>query len=243
MPTTTIQVWLHEARDEAGEAGYNAWGLVHPGFSCWAETESQALEKTPSKLAEYWQLRQRHGLSSPSTACVEDVQVEVVERVAGNEILFSSDYQPATCSLIDETVALLDATRSDLLEAIRGLPDRVLDWNPPYRRFRSWARWRTVRQILTHIANTETHYYLPNIGLRTEIAPAREEGNWDDQLVIHRERTLETLNALQASHDLARVQFHDEGAWSVGKVLRRLVWHERLHTKSIQRIGRAYCSQ
>ncbi|MEW6751956.1 MAG: hypothetical protein AB1505_13410 [Candidatus Latescibacterota bacterium] len=31
--------------------------------------------------------------------------------------------------------------------------------------------------------------------------------------------------------------------WSVRKVLRRLVWHELLHGKSIQRIAREYQAQ
>ena len=241
--TATIQIWLHKALDEDGEAGYHAWSLSHLGFATWAETESRALEKIPPKLVDYWEFHRRHGLLSQYIPSLNHVQVEVVERVTGNEILFSPDYQAANSSLIAETIALLGATRSDLLERIRGTPDQVLDWYPPYRRFPSWARWHTIRQILAHIANTETHYYLPNIGIWPELSPATDEGSWQEYLAPHRDATLQALHALRASLDLARVHFLDDGAWSVRKVLRRLVWHERLHTKSVQRIIKAYWSQ
>ncbi len=241
--TMTIQIWLHKALDEDGEAGYHAWSLSQLGFATWAETESQLLEKTHSKLVDYWQFRQRHSLLSQTIPSTKHVQVEVVERVTGNEILFSPDYQVATSTLVDETIALIEATRCDLLELIHGTPDQVLDWDPPYRRFPSWARWRTIRQILAHIANAETHYYLPNIGIQPNISPATEKESWQEYLTSHRGATLQALHALKASRDLARVQFHDDGAWSVRKVLRRLVWHERLHTKSIQRIIKDYWDQ
>jgi len=242
--TKPIQVWLHKALDEDGEAGYHAWVFPYLGFATWAETEPHVLEKIPQKLLDYLQFRQQHDLPpqdvpSPSG----QTQVEVGERVTGNEILFSPDYQAATPRVVDETIALLHATRTELLEAISELADEVLDWNPPYRRFPSWARWRTIRQILAHLANTETHYYLSSIGIQTDILPASENAPWQAHLSRHREVTMEALRILKTSHDLARIRFYDDGAWSVRKALRRLVWHERLHTKSIRRIIKAYWAQ
>ena len=214
------------------------------GFATWAETESHVLEKMPQKLLDYMQFRQRHGLSRHGVSSLsEHAQAEVDERVTGNEILFSPDYHAATPLFVEETISLLHATRAELLEAINGLPDQVLDWEPPYRRFPSWARWRTTRQILAHTANTETHYYLPNIGIRPNILPATESEPWQAYLTRHREATLEALRTLKTSHDLVRVHFYDDGAWSVRKALRRLVWHERLHTKSIRRIIKAYAQR
>ena len=242
--TKPIRVWIHKALDEDGEAGYYAWAFPYLGFATWAETEPRVLEKIPQKLLDYLQFRRRYELppqdgSSPSGQ-VQVEQVEVVERVTGNEILFSSDYQAATPQFVDETIALLDATRTELLEAISEVTDDVLDWDPPYRHFPSWAHWHTIRQILVHIANTETHYYLPCINIATDIAPASEHAPWQAYLARHREVAVEALHILKTSHDLARIRFYDDGAWSVRKALRRLVWHERLHTKSIRRIIKDY---
>jgi len=239
---TQIKVWLHQATDEDGEAGYHAWVLPYLGFATWAETECSVLEQVPHKLLEYLQFCQRRGV--PFRDVSVPSKVGVVERVAGNETLFGWDYRPATPSFIDETIALLDATRSELLEVVTELPDGIFDWDPPYRHFPSWARWRTIRQILAHIANTETHYYLPNIGIQPTISPTLDEdAPWQKDLIQHREETLEALRNLKKARDLSRIRFDDNGAWSVRKVLRRLVWHERLHTKSISRIIKTYQAQ
>jgi len=59
-------------------------------------------------------------------------------------------------------------------------------------------------------------------------------------LPAHREETVTFLRKLATSPDRARVNFGEGEAWSVRKVLRRLVWHELLHLKSIRRIGRDF---
>ena len=194
------EVSLHRALDEDGDAGYLAWSPLHLGFATWAGSESEVLARVPSKLKDYLQFRQLLSDSNPSA---QQMDVEVIERIAGNEVLFSHDHEAATSGLIEETIALAEAARRDLVELVAGASDRVLDWDPPYRRFRSWARWRTIRQVLAHVANTETHYYLSNIGIRPDILPASEEGAWQDNIAAHREATLEALHSLKASGDLA----------------------------------------
>ena len=236
------RVYLHRAFDEAGEAGFHAWIPSYLGFATWGETENEVLEKVPDKLLEYIRFRERFGL--PYRVGSEVSEVEVAQQVSGNEILFDWDYQPVSPSLIDETIDLLHATRTDLLKLVGELSDNALDWNPPYRRFPSWANWRTIREILVHIANVETHYYLRNIGIRPTVSPADREVSWQHNLLKHRNATLEALQRLRAEQDLSRIHFFDvHGGWSVGKVLRRLIWHERLHSKSIGRIIGVYQAQ
>jgi hypothetical protein len=63
--------------------------------------------------------------------------------------------------------------------------------------------------------------------------------DWPEQLRQSREETLRILEDLRVSDDRIRLRNDDE-IWTVRKVLRRLVWHERLHLKSIQRIVADY---
>jgi hypothetical protein len=78
------------------------------------------------------------------------------------------DGEPATPQEIDLAIELLAASRRDLLATLDGATDALLDWNPPYRRFASWADWRTIRATLAHVANGETHYYTRSIGFGEE---------------------------------------------------------------------------
>jgi hypothetical protein len=229
-----MRVLLHEMA--GNEIGWMAWCLDAHGFATWASSEAEVLGRVPTKLAEYQSWLVEHGLACPDVGG----DVRVVERVRGNEILFSWDYGPCAADEIDHTLRLLSASRSDLVKTIEALPEAALDWDPPYQAFAEWATWRSIRAILAHMANCETHYYLSTVGHESGLPPAPPDGDWATFLAAHREEAVAFLRQLAASPDRARVCFGDDGAWSVRKVLRRLVWHERLHWKSIRRIGRAF---
>lgn len=101
--------------------------------------------------------------------------------------------------------------------------------------------WRTIRQILLHIALTEVGYYLPSVGWRAGLNPETlKSASWQQALELSRRETRRFLDELtMPGSDRARIIVDDE-TWSVRKVLRRLVWHERLHYKGILRIAREY---
>ena len=95
----------------------------------------------------------------------------------------------------------------------------MLDYDEPTRILPAWARWRTLRQMAWHIADTESRYYLPSLGIAARPAlPGR----------------LAELAAsgLQVRHVVASMpaglaRQHDGQIWTTTKVLRRLAWHER----------------
>jgi hypothetical protein len=222
-----MRIWLLHTR--AG-GGVQAWGLDQLGFATWSPTRDEVLERTPAKFDEHHTWLTAHGFDDPRPS----PGVDVIEEVAGNEILFTADLAPATAEEVALTAALLDASRTDLLEELASLPDGALDWDPPYREFAAWARWRTIRQIVAHLANTETHYYLPALGLGPQFPPVSSRSDPESFLADRRATTLSALESLESTPVRA------EDGWSVRKVLRRLVWHERLHTKSIRRIHGVY---
>ena len=229
-----MRIWLHECT--GNEVGWNAWCLDLLGFATWAPSESEVLERLPGKLEEHLDFLAAHGFSRPGWSR----DLHVVERVSGNEVLFSADRCAVSPEQVDLTAQLLAASRSDLLDAVGRLPEAALDWDPPYRSFLSWATWRTVRQILAHVANTETHYYLAHIGFVPRTSPAPADGDWRAFLAEHRSETLSRLQELRDSPDRRRVGNRGGEEWSAAKVLRRLVRHEILHSRSIGRIRREY---
>ena len=234
----TLRVWLHEGQDE--EPGVEAWALEILGFATWAPSQAQVIAQLPAKLTEHLAWLRRHGHDGPGAPS----NIDVVELVKGNEILFRPDREPATPAEIDRTICLLGCSRKDLLAELEDASDDLLEWDPPYQQFALWANWRTIRATLAHIANGETHYYLRNIGYRTPSAPATLEHDWRLFLRRSREEVVRFLEELESSPDLGRVSTSDHGfeteQWSVRKVLRRIVRHELLHWKSIRRIRHGY---
>lgn len=228
------RVWLHEAR--GNESGWNAWLPDLPGFATHALSEEAVLLRLPGKVEEYLHWLQSHSLPQPC----HPKSYRIAERVTGDEILFSEDRDPATDQEISTALRLLECSRSDLLVTLRETPEPAFDWDPPYQDFARWASWRTIRQILAHISNTETHYYLPAIGYRPTVPPAQPEADWQRHLSAHRLEVAQFLDEIRLSDDRVRLRDVSDDRWSVRKVLRRLVRHELLHWKSIKRIVREF---
>jgi len=236
-----VRIWLHEGHD--GEPGVEALGLDHLGFATWAESEDELRAKLPAKFAAYCNWRARHQLA---VAAIDDAGLEVAGRLAGNEILFPPDREPAHPTEIELAIALLAASRADLMTLLEAAPDAALDWDPPYRRFAPWADWRSVRAILAHVANGETHYYLRNVGHEPVSSPADPRGDWRDFLPRSRSEAIGFLETMKRASDRSRIGRVDFGFgeewWSLRKALRRMVSHELTHAKSIARILRAHAA-
>jgi hypothetical protein len=174
----------------------------------------------------------------------------VVEEVSGHEPLFGHDRNPATIGEIDLAITVLSASHHDLAASLSNTYRAFLNWEPPYRRFADWADWRTVAATLAHMANAESHYYLAMIGYEAQGATVTSKDDWQDYLPSVRSDTIACQAHLRSSADRARVQIHvrrgrrapngEVEEWSVRKVLRRIVRHDLLHTRSIQRIRREW---
>lgn len=243
-----MNVWLLEGMP-GGEPGFQAWDLEHIGFATWASTKGQVLERVPGKFEEHREWLHSHGFASPAASS----DLTVIEELQGDELLFAPDRVPASMGEIDTTVALLAATREDLLSLIGSAPPAALTWDPPYRRFAPWADWRTVAANLAHVANAETHYYTAMIGHTTRREPALPGDDWREYLPATRAEADAFLLGLKVSPDRARViePWRDSRragtkrmeSWSARKALRRMVRHELLHTRSIRRILREWEEQ
>jgi hypothetical protein len=186
------------------------WGLCGQGTD-----ESTALVDLTGRAAgSYDHFLARHGLG---TTPLDEPQV--VERVHGDELTFQRDHEPATDGELERTQLLLRLARGELVALIEGCSDTELDWDDPERTMPSWARWRTLRQMAVHIADTESRYYLAALG----VDPPERCADVLEELRRSRAHVMAVLPRLE--RDLA-IESGGE-RWTTRKVLRRLAWHER----------------
>lgn len=101
------------------------------------------------------------------------VQTELVvaERVTGDEQAFDRDRLPCNDLERRATTMILRGVRPQTIGLIRSCSDAELDWDDPERVLPSYARWRTLRQMGWHVADTESRYYLPCLGLGSATGP------------------------------------------------------------------------
>jgi hypothetical protein len=231
---------LHFGHDGPGVEAVSGQVL---GFGTWAPDEAALLKNLPGKLQRHREWAAGYGISVPN-----DDGIRVVARVHTSEGLLPVDEAPATTAEVDLTMELLRASRASLLETLsNGAAEHttaVLDWDPPYARFAKWANWRTIRANLAHVANAEIHYYCRQIGHRTRLPVYEPQSDWSAMLDHSRAETMVFLEGLRTSDDLLREIREDEAwgveHWTVRKSLRRMIRHELMHWRSIQRIVSAY---
>lgn len=159
----------------------------------------------------------------------EPIRPEVVERITGDEQAFRRDEQPATDAERATTVAIHAAVRRETIGLLAGCSPEVLDFDDPARVLPTFAKWRTLRQMAWHLADTESRYYLPGVGL-----PARKrEADLMAELTGSARHVQEAVWSVPA--DL--ICRADGEIWTTTKLLRRLAWHERSELTTMRRLA------
>lgn len=143
----------------------------------------------------------------------------VVERITGDEQAFTRDLQPIGDVEREVTLAILAAVRDQTLALVTASSPAVLDYDDPTRTLPAWARWRTLRQMAWHLADTESRYYLPALGL-----PARPA---QPDLISELTASARHVHATVSTMPATLVRRTPTEVWTTTKVLRRLAWHER----------------
>jgi hypothetical protein len=156
----------------------------------------------------------------------------VVERIYGNERAFARDHLPATDAERTATLTAFTQARVGtraLLAACRTCGPELLDFDNPARVLPSWARWRTLRSMFWHVADTECRYYFPGLG-----RPARPRADdLDTELDACASHVRSTV--VDMAGDIVRR--HRGEAWTSTKALRRLAWHERGELRAMRELA------
>ena len=211
-----------------------AWVFDLPGCCAVAPTAAAARDLLPVAIAEHIAWLDGHGQVTRVAFPFDTKLVEEVESDA--EFCFEADKAPLSTEEMEAAIRQLAYARDDLLRFVRPLPDAVLNWRPPASAFEfdaSAPEPRSIRDILGHLAGAEA-WHLRN--LRHDFDDSSDGPPPD--IFTTRERMIERLRSLS---DTERDRIYrwayvgrPYGEWSIRKVLRRSINHERFHTKEIE---------
>lgn len=226
---------------EENDAGVILFALEYPGACGWGPTEADARERLRAALRDTLDWLDDHGLARTAPRPDPAVApIEVTERVPAtgeprqcdSEGCFAFDRRAYSDAEVRRTRALLRASRRDLLDLVAGLEARTLDR-------RLVADRRTVREVLDHVAVAE-HWYLTRVEVPVDV-PDGWDGYPDETFERLAETRADVVRALRSLPDVPRARrtrswVVDGERWSLRKLLRRLVWHERLHARQLERL-------
>ena len=206
-----------EAVCEYNDLGYLIYAANYPGAFVRGTTENEALAKFPGEMRSY--LRWCGAL----TADAEAPEVEIMQRKlselqicdADSDVLFNLERLPMTQAEYEAQKLLTLKSARDFEALYRSIPHPDISGRPPRRTFYGEVP-RTPRRMYEHV-NQTTAYYAAAFGIK-----------------------LENLPELLEDFLSGRVHTAPDGEeWTLRKLLRRFLWHDRIHARAMWRTATA----
>lgn len=226
---------------EVGSEGTGVFVPAYPGCWVFGRTPERALLKVKEAIFDWFRWIEKHGEHVSDETKNFEVEVAEMMRVDYNPVeagkpepLFWSEIAPVSRKDITRTIQLLEYSREDLLKLVSNLSKECLEWLPPNKP-------RTIKNCLKHIAYVEPWYITRlNIDL-----PSKYPRNTFKLLDYTRKLIVNVLKDFPKEKMRGVYQPKKDRSpvcnlWTARKVLRRLVDHERLHTRYIEKVLQLY---
>jgi len=213
-----------------------------PGCYSRSPSFDEAVAKAPLKIRGFLEWLRAHGEHIPDSDF--EIATEVSEIVRGNwpvnlgdsQALFEADLRPLGRTEVERCIRFIKYARQDFMDLYSSAPKDAQEWKPDQ------STQRHIKRIAEHIAEVDLFYM--------ERLKARRSGEWPlDFLEVSNEMTTLRLSYLSEDEMNCIMSYHRPGGWTgtsepegwtARKVLRRCVWHERLHTSTAKKLLRSF---
>lgn len=213
-------VWEHNGEDTLLYAG------SLPGAYTRGESLETALRKMNREAISYLRWT---GAPDPERVAVEIVQERVSSleiRDADSDVLFESEKAPLSFEEYAQLKALALKSAEDFLALYEAVPDKTRSCLPVRQTFYGQVP-RTAEQMYIHTKSVNS-YYFGEIGVEAD-----NEGSIADC----RRRGFAALEAMPdfLANPVVCGCFDED--WTLRKVLRRFLWHDRIHARAMYRMA------
>ena len=214
-------VWEHNGDDTL------LYAANLPGAFTRGANREIAVEKMEAEVRSFLQWM---GAAVPDVISVEVVQeaacdLQVLD--ADSDVLFDGERQPLTMEEYTSLKALALKSASDFQKLYNAIPDQDQSDAPSRKTFYGQVP-RTAREMYLHTKNVNA-YYFGEVGV-----DADNEGT----ILVCRERGFSALEENPTFLENPVVLGSYGEAWTVRKMLRRFLWHDRIHAKAMYRMAR-----
>ncbi len=213
---------------EYNDHGCLLWALDCPGAFARGRTREEAEAKLPADVAAWcrwagWELP-----LGPVAVTEENDQPDLNVADADSDMIFAGERAPMTRREYDALRALVLRSARDLDALYAAIPDPDAPLAPARGTFYG-AYPNTARAMFEH-TNGVTNYYVGELGAEAEPMSGCYE---------YRLKGLAALEALPDFPDLPVTEGSYGELWSLRKVLRRFLWHDRIHARAMYRRAKA----
>ena len=200
------------------------WSLECPGAFARGATREEAIAKFPADVEAFcrwagWKLP-----DGPVEIAEEKYQPEMKIEDADSDLLFESECQPLTQEEYEILRALVLQSAADFDALYASIPDPDAPLGEARKTF--YGDYPNTARAMYRHTSSVTAYYVGEVGAEVDNLP----GFYDNRL-----NGLAALEQLPDFLSLPAVEGSYGELWSVRKVLRRFLWHDRIHARAMYR--------
>ena len=214
-------VWEHKGEDTI------LWAADYPGAFARGASLAEALGKLPEDLID-WSAWTGQGVPEETEpVIVAQIESGLDVRDADSDALLDAEREPLEREEYERLRDMALRSAEQFLRLYESVPDPDRSANPVRQTFYG-AVPRTAREMYEHTKNVNA-YYFGELGVEAD-----NEGD----IVDCRRRGFE---ALEKQPDFLRNPVYEgswDEDWTLRKLLRRFIWHDRLHARAMVRMAK-----
>lgn len=213
-------VWEHNGNDTL------LYSVDHVGAYSRGESLDIALRKMNGEISAYcaWA-----NITDGELGAIEIVQEKISALNicdADSDVLFDSEKEPLTLEVYETLKDLALKSAKDFYDLYSSIPNKDVTSLPDRRAFYGCVP-RTAQQMYDHTKNVNA-YYFGEIGV---------DANNLGTIFDCRKQGFEVLEMKEGFLNNPVIEGSYGELWTLRKVLRRFVWHDRIHAKAMYRMA------
>ena len=190
------------------------------------ETLEAAILKMQTEISSYLQWCGQKADTRMDVAIIEERVSELTICDADSDVLFESEKAPLTAEEYAELKSLALRSAQDFLALYHSVPDKNAAAAPARKTFYGIVP-RSAEEMYVHTKNVNKYYF-------SEI---HVDADNDGSIYECRKRGFEALEATPDFLQNAVIEGSYDETWSLRKVLRRFIWHDRIHARAMYRMA------
>lgn len=210
--------WEHNGNDTI------LYALDQVGAFTRGESLSVAIAKMPAEIKAYLAWKGDPVPDLIEIVIAEEKKSELDIRDADSDAMFDREKAPLTREEYEALKSLTLRSAKDFQALYESIPDKDADLSPLRKTFYGQVS-HTAREMYAHTKSVNA-YYFGEIGVETD-----NEGD----IYTCRKRGFEALEAQADFLHLPVIEGSYGEYWSLRKMLRRFIWHDRIHARAMWR--------
>ena len=213
-------VWEHNGNDTL------LYAIDFVGAYTRGESLEIAKAKMPGEIVSYLKWLDEDTTDNMEIMIAEEKDSELAIKDADSDVLFKSEKAPLTADEYKKLKALSLKSAKDFITLYESIPDKSATASAERKTFYGNVP-RSAEEMYEHTKNVNEYYF-------AEIdVDADNNGN----IFECRKRGFELLEAKADFLSNAVIEGSYGEDWSLRKVLRRFIWHDRIHARAMYRMA------